>query len=90
MDMEPKSWVRAQEVIRRSAQNMVLKPYPVGHRPMGLGHVMNSMSEGHRSRNQSPGKQRKKYIKENRGRDKPRGDSSQGKQQKLQQHKTLL
>ena len=67
MDMEPKSWVRAQKVIRRSEQNMVLKAYLVGHRPMGLGHVMNSMSGGHRSPNQYPGNKGRNILRKTEG-----------------------
>ena len=78
MEMEPKSWARAQEIIKKYAQNMALKADLVEAWPKGQGHVMNSMSGGPRnqtprSSSQSPGKKRKKYDEDTRGRDKTRG-----------------
>ena len=78
MEMEPKSWARAQEIIRRYAQNMALKADLVEARPKGQSRVMNSMSGGQRNQtprpsSHSPGKQRKKYDKDTKGRDKTRG-----------------
>ena len=78
MEMEPKSWARAQEIIKKYAQNMALKADLVEARPKGQGHVMNSMSGGPRNQtprysSQSPGKQWKKYDKDTRGSDKTRG-----------------
>ena len=83
MEMEPKSWARAQEIIRRYAQNQALKADLVDARPKGQGNSMNSMSGGQRKQtprhsSQSPGKQRKKYDKNPRGRDKTReGEAEQ-------------
>ena len=83
IDMEPKSYVKAQEVTRRYSQNMALKANMVEARPKGQGHGMNSMSEGPRSKSQSP---RKGKEKKQRGRLFPK----QKKQQILKQQKTLL
>ena len=44
-------------------------------RPKGHGHVINSMPGGLRSLSQSPGKQRKKYDEDIRGRDKTSGEN---------------
>ena len=77
MEMKPKSWARAQEIIRKYAQNMALNADLVKARPKGQGH-MNSMSGGlrnqtPRSLSLSPGKQRKKYDTNTRGREQGRG-----------------
>ena len=69
MVMEPKGWVRAQDMIRKHAANMALKAVLEEHRPKGQDHVVNNMSGGNRSPSQSPGKQRKTYDKDNRGRE---------------------
>ena len=65
MEMEPKNWARAQEIITKQAQSMALKADLVEARPKNQGHVMNAMSGGGghptpRPLSQSPGKQRKK------------------------------
>ena len=75
MDMEPISWARTQEVIRRYAQYLALKADLGEARPKGHGHVINSMPVGPRSSSQSPGKQRKKYDKDIRERDKTSGEN---------------
>ena len=49
--------------------DMALKADLVEHRPKGQGHVVNNISGVHRSPSQCPGKQRKKYDKDNRGRE---------------------
>ena len=78
MEMDPKSWARAQEIIRKHAQDIALKADLVEVTPKNQGHVVNAMSGG--SRNPTPrpssqcsGKQRKKYDTNTRGRDKARG-----------------
>ena len=43
MDMEPKGWIRDQEVMRRYTQNMALKADMWEHRPKGQSHVINNM-----------------------------------------------
>ena len=75
MDMEPISWARAQEVIRRYAQNLALKADLGEAQPKGHVHVINSMPGGLRSSSQSLGKQRKKYDKDFRGRDITSGEN---------------
>ena len=69
MDMESKGWVRAKEIIRKRKADMALKADLVEQRLKGQGHVVNNMSEGNRSSNQSPGKQRKKYDNDYRARE---------------------
>ena len=46
MEMEPKSWARAQEIIRKHAQSIALKADLVEARPKNQGHVMNAMLGG--------------------------------------------
>ena len=65
MEMEPKSWARAQEIIRKHAQNMALNADLVEARLKNQGPVMNAMSGESRNPtprplSQFPGKQRKK------------------------------
>ena len=82
MDMESKGWVRAKEIIRKRKADMALKADLVEQRLKGQGHVVNNMSEGNRSSNQSPGKQRKKYDNDYRAREMKKGkgrDSSQSR-----------
>ena len=96
MDMEPKSWARPQEFVRKYAQNMALKADLVEARPKGQGHVMNSMSGGPRNQtprysSQSPGKQRKKYYKDTRGSNKTRrGEASQSGRRSRESSNTRL
>ena len=82
MEMEPKSWASAQEIKRKHAKNIALKADLVEATPKNQGHVVNAMSGGSRNptprpSSQSPGKQRKKYDTNTRGRDRARGGEAQ-------------
>ena len=80
MEMEPKSWSRAQEIIRKYAQSMAKKADLVESRPKNQGHIMNAMSGGSenpapRPSSQSPVEKEKNMIPIQEGEKEPRAES---------------
>ena len=78
MEIDPKSWARAQEIIRKHAQSQAFKADLVESTPKNQGHVVMALSGGSgnptpRPLSQSPGKQRKKYYTNTRWRDRAKG-----------------
>ena len=67
MDMEPKGWELAKQLIRKHTAAMALKADLVEHRPRGQGYVVNNMSGANRSQAnllESKGKSMTKAIEE--------------------------
>ena len=82
MEMDPRPFARAKEIIRKYAQSQALKADLVESTPKNQGHVVMALSGGSgsptpRQSTQSPGKQRKKYASNSRRRDKARGWEAQ-------------
>ena len=91
MEMDPKSFSRAKEIIRIYAQSQALKADLVESTAKNQGHVVMALSGGSgsptpRPSTQSPGKQRKKYASNTRRRDKARGWEAQSSGRSSRDH----
>ena len=93
MDMEPISWARAQEVIRRYAQNLALKADLKETQPKGHIHVINSMQGDSDPQASLQGNRERNMIRTTEEETNTRGwESSQSRRNSRDsiKHKTLL
>ena len=79
MEMDVHSWAGAQDIIKKYSQSMALKADLVESAPRAQGQVLNQMSgsggSNPRPTSRSPGRQRKKFDTDSRGRDKTKAQA---------------